>query len=149
MPSYRVGLDVTVALEFRTSRTNGVLLAVSNQANDGLSLEIVQGKVHNKEHLEVRSKVFCVSFSPCTLCLSHVPSSCSSMLIMEQDESQQSTCLRARDSVTASGTPSLPTSSVTGWSWWSTGSRAEQRVLIHAPTPVTPMTPSMLEGFLV
>lgn len=43
--SYRVGLDVSVALEFRTSRTSGVLLAVSNQANDGLGLEIVQDKV--------------------------------------------------------------------------------------------------------
>ncbi|XP_029351939.1 laminin subunit alpha-2 isoform X3 [Echeneis naucrates] len=43
--SYRVGLDVSIELEFRTSRTNGVLLAVSNQANDGLGLEIVQGKL--------------------------------------------------------------------------------------------------------
>ncbi|XP_051816710.1 laminin subunit alpha-2 isoform X2 [Acanthochromis polyacanthus] len=43
--SYRVGLDVSVALEFRTSRTNGVLLAISNQANDGFGLEIVQGKL--------------------------------------------------------------------------------------------------------
>ncbi|XP_040920196.1 laminin subunit alpha-2 isoform X2 [Toxotes jaculatrix] len=43
--SYRVGLDVSIALEFRTSRTNGVLLAVSNQANDGLGLEIVEGKM--------------------------------------------------------------------------------------------------------
>ncbi|GAA6214860.1 laminin subunit alpha-2 isoform X1 [Lates japonicus] len=43
--SYRVGLDVSIALEFRTSRTNGVLLAVSNQANDGLGLELVQGKL--------------------------------------------------------------------------------------------------------
>uniref|UniRef100_A0AAQ6AGQ0 Basement membrane-specific heparan sulfate proteoglycan core protein n=1 Tax=Amphiprion ocellaris TaxID=80972 RepID=A0AAQ6AGQ0_AMPOC len=43
--SYRVGLDVSIALEFRTSRTNGVLLAISNQANDGLGLEIVQGKL--------------------------------------------------------------------------------------------------------
>ncbi|XP_047184472.1 laminin subunit alpha-2 isoform X4 [Scophthalmus maximus] len=43
--SYRVGLDVSMALEFRTSRTNGVLLAVSNQGNDGLGLEIVQGKL--------------------------------------------------------------------------------------------------------
>ncbi|XP_028295898.1 laminin subunit alpha-2 isoform X3 [Gouania willdenowi] len=42
---YRVGLDVSVALEFRTSKTNGVLLAVSNQANDGLGLEIVEGKL--------------------------------------------------------------------------------------------------------
>uniref|UniRef100_UPI003AAF5012 laminin subunit alpha-2 n=1 Tax=Centroberyx gerrardi TaxID=166262 RepID=UPI003AAF5012 len=43
--SYRVGLDVSIALEFRTSRTNGVLLAVSNQVNDGLGLEINQGKL--------------------------------------------------------------------------------------------------------
>ncbi|CAN9507937.1 unnamed protein product [Ophioblennius macclurei] len=43
--SYRVGLDVSIAFEFRTSRTNGVLLAVSNQANDGLGLEIVDGKL--------------------------------------------------------------------------------------------------------
>ncbi|XP_076612601.1 laminin subunit alpha-2 [Chaetodon auriga] len=43
--AYRVGLDVSIALEFRTSRTNGVLLAISNQASDGLGLEIVQGKL--------------------------------------------------------------------------------------------------------
>ncbi|KAF3850089.1 hypothetical protein F7725_019808 [Dissostichus mawsoni] len=43
--SYRVGLDVSIALEFRTSRTNGVLLGISNQANDGLGLEIVEGKL--------------------------------------------------------------------------------------------------------
>ncbi|XP_041661167.1 laminin subunit alpha-2 isoform X9 [Cheilinus undulatus] len=43
--SYRVGLDVSIALEFRTSKTSGVLLAVSNQASDGLGLEIVQGKL--------------------------------------------------------------------------------------------------------
>ncbi|KAM6915637.1 laminin subunit alpha-2 isoform 2-T2 [Xenentodon cancila] len=42
---YRVGLDVSIALEFRTSRTSGVLLAISNQANDGLGLEIVEGKL--------------------------------------------------------------------------------------------------------
>uniref|UniRef100_A0A3P8V0J9 Laminin subunit alpha 2 n=1 Tax=Cynoglossus semilaevis TaxID=244447 RepID=A0A3P8V0J9_CYNSE len=43
--NYRVGLDVSIGLEFRTSRTNGVLLAVSNQASDGLGLEIVNGKL--------------------------------------------------------------------------------------------------------
>ncbi|XP_075940171.1 laminin subunit alpha-2 [Anarhichas minor] len=43
--SYRVGLDVSIALEFRTSRTSGVLLGISNQANDGLGLEIVDGKL--------------------------------------------------------------------------------------------------------
>lgn len=42
---YRVGLDVSITLEFRTSRTNGVLLAISNQVSDGLGLEIIQGKV--------------------------------------------------------------------------------------------------------
>uniref|UniRef100_A0A3B3CR66 Laminin G domain-containing protein n=1 Tax=Oryzias melastigma TaxID=30732 RepID=A0A3B3CR66_ORYME len=45
MASYRVGLDVSIALEFRTTRTNGVLLAVSDQDKDGLGLEIVQGKL--------------------------------------------------------------------------------------------------------
>lgn len=50
--TYRVGLDVSIAFEFRTSRTNGVLLAVSNQASDGLGVEIVQGKVQNDaEHV--------------------------------------------------------------------------------------------------
>nr|XP_057947713.1 laminin subunit alpha-2 isoform X3 [Doryrhamphus excisus] len=43
--AYRVGLDVSIALEFRTSRTNGVLLGISNQGNDGLGLEIVDGKL--------------------------------------------------------------------------------------------------------
>lgn len=46
--SYRVGLDVSIALEFRTSRKNGVLLTISDQANDGLGLEINQGKVQDK-----------------------------------------------------------------------------------------------------
>ncbi|KAL6095758.1 lama2 [Pungitius sinensis] len=43
--SYRVGLDVSIAFEFRTSRTSGVLLAISNQGNDGVGLEIVEGKL--------------------------------------------------------------------------------------------------------
>uniref|UniRef100_A0A7N6BAH8 Basement membrane-specific heparan sulfate proteoglycan core protein n=1 Tax=Anabas testudineus TaxID=64144 RepID=A0A7N6BAH8_ANATE len=42
---YRVGLDVLITLEFRTSRTNGVLLTISNQVSDGLGLEIVEGKL--------------------------------------------------------------------------------------------------------
>ncbi|KAK5616507.1 hypothetical protein CRENBAI_009395 [Crenichthys baileyi] len=43
--SYRVGLEVSITFEFRTSKTSGVLLAVSNQGNDGLGLEIVEGKL--------------------------------------------------------------------------------------------------------
>ncbi|XP_029705872.1 LOW QUALITY PROTEIN: laminin subunit alpha-2 [Takifugu rubripes] len=43
--SYRVGLDVSIAFEFRTSRTNGVIVAVSNQARDGLGIEIAGGKL--------------------------------------------------------------------------------------------------------
>uniref|UniRef100_A0A673CW12 Basement membrane-specific heparan sulfate proteoglycan core protein n=1 Tax=Sphaeramia orbicularis TaxID=375764 RepID=A0A673CW12_9TELE len=44
-PTYRVGQDVSIAFEFRTSRTNGVLLAVSNKDSDGLGIEIVEGKL--------------------------------------------------------------------------------------------------------
>ncbi|XP_034018533.1 laminin subunit alpha-2 isoform X2 [Thalassophryne amazonica] len=43
--SYRVGLELSISLEFRTSRTSGVLLAISNQDSDGLGLEIFQGKL--------------------------------------------------------------------------------------------------------
>ncbi|XP_061125977.1 laminin subunit alpha-2 isoform X2 [Syngnathus typhle] len=43
--TYRVGLDVSIAFQFRTSRTNGVLLTISNQGNDGLGLEIIQGRL--------------------------------------------------------------------------------------------------------
>ncbi|XP_029984754.1 laminin subunit alpha-2 isoform X3 [Sphaeramia orbicularis] len=45
VPTYRVGQDVSIAFEFRTSRTNGVLLAVSNKDSDGLGIEIVEGKL--------------------------------------------------------------------------------------------------------
>uniref|UniRef100_H3DG70 Laminin subunit alpha 2 n=1 Tax=Tetraodon nigroviridis TaxID=99883 RepID=H3DG70_TETNG len=43
--SYRVGLDVSIAFQFRTSRTNGVIVAISNQARDGLGIEIFNGKL--------------------------------------------------------------------------------------------------------
>ncbi|KAK7907203.1 hypothetical protein WMY93_015815 [Mugilogobius chulae] len=43
--SYRVGQDVSIALDFRTSRTNGVLLAVSNADRDGLGIQIKDGKL--------------------------------------------------------------------------------------------------------
>ncbi|XP_055362116.1 laminin subunit alpha-2 isoform X2 [Betta splendens] len=42
---YRVGLDVSMSFEFRTSRTSGVLLTISNQVSDGLGLEIAEGKL--------------------------------------------------------------------------------------------------------
>lgn len=45
VPSYRVGLDVSISFEFRTSRTNGVVLAISNKDSDGLGIEIVDGKL--------------------------------------------------------------------------------------------------------
>ncbi|KAJ0026671.1 hypothetical protein NQD34_017671 [Periophthalmus magnuspinnatus] len=43
--SYRVGQEVSIAFDFRTSRTNGVLLAVSNNDRDGLGIELVDGKL--------------------------------------------------------------------------------------------------------
>lgn len=64
--NYRVGLDVSIGLEFRTSRTNGVLLAVSNQASDGLGLEIVNGKVGNPLCEEKKMvDVFVTQFTGC------------------------------------------------------------------------------------
>ncbi|KAA0701358.1 Laminin subunit alpha-2 [Triplophysa tibetana] len=43
--AYRVGNDVSVDLEFRTSQSSGVLLGVSSQNTDGLGIELVSGKL--------------------------------------------------------------------------------------------------------
>ncbi|NXJ67843.1 LAMA2 protein, partial [Rostratula benghalensis] len=43
--AYKVGTDLLVELEFRTTRMNGVLLGVSSQKMDGLGIELVDGKV--------------------------------------------------------------------------------------------------------
>uniref|UniRef100_A0A671KB74 Laminin subunit alpha-2-like n=1 Tax=Sinocyclocheilus anshuiensis TaxID=1608454 RepID=A0A671KB74_9TELE len=43
--TYRVGNDVSVDLEFRTSQSSGVLLGVSSQKMDGLGIELVNGKL--------------------------------------------------------------------------------------------------------
>ncbi|NXN97121.1 LAMA2 protein, partial [Rhinopomastus cyanomelas] len=43
--AYRVGTDLLVEFEFRTTRRNGVLLGVSSQKMDGLGIELVDGKV--------------------------------------------------------------------------------------------------------
>lgn len=71
------------------------------------------------------------------------------MLTTEPDESRQSTYQRRTASVTASGTPSPPPKSVTGWSWWLMTSEVRQRVPTLDPTRATPMTPSMSEDFRV
>ncbi|KAM6279709.1 laminin subunit alpha-2 [Porphyrio hochstetteri] len=42
---YKVGTDLLVEFEFRTTRMNGVLLGVSSQKMDGLGIELVDGKV--------------------------------------------------------------------------------------------------------
>lgn len=46
--AYRVGTDLLVEFEFRTTRMNGVLLGVSSQKMDGLGIELVGGKVSSK-----------------------------------------------------------------------------------------------------
>ncbi|KAJ8355964.1 hypothetical protein SKAU_G00187580 [Synaphobranchus kaupii] len=43
--SYRVGLDMSVQLEFRTSQSSGVLLGISSQKMNGLGIELHNGKV--------------------------------------------------------------------------------------------------------
>ena len=46
--AYKVGTDLLVEFEFRTTRMNGVLLGVSSQKMDGLGIELVDGKVSSK-----------------------------------------------------------------------------------------------------
>lgn len=40
-----MGLDLQVEFEFRTTRTNGVLLGISSQKMDGLGIELVDENV--------------------------------------------------------------------------------------------------------
>lgn len=49
--AYKVGTDLLVEFEFRTTRMNGVLLGVSSQKMDGLGIELVDGKVSSKVFL--------------------------------------------------------------------------------------------------
>ncbi|XP_068794358.1 laminin subunit alpha-2 isoform X2 [Struthio camelus] len=43
--AYKVGTDLLVEFEFRTTQMNGVLLGISSQKMDGLGIELVDGKV--------------------------------------------------------------------------------------------------------
>ncbi|XP_067840660.1 laminin subunit alpha-2 isoform X2 [Heptranchias perlo] len=42
---YRVGTDLRIEFDFRTSQRNAVLLGISSQSVDGLGIELVNGKV--------------------------------------------------------------------------------------------------------
>nr|XP_013006500.1 laminin subunit alpha-2 isoform X4 [Cavia porcellus] len=42
---FKVGLDLLIELEFRTTRTTGVLLGISSQKMDGLGIELVDEKL--------------------------------------------------------------------------------------------------------
>ncbi|KAI1897462.1 hypothetical protein AGOR_G00083530 [Albula goreensis] len=43
--SYKVGINMSIQLEFRTSQSSGVLLGISSQTMDGLGIELHNGKV--------------------------------------------------------------------------------------------------------
>uniref|UniRef100_A0A3B3SLY0 Basement membrane-specific heparan sulfate proteoglycan core protein n=1 Tax=Paramormyrops kingsleyae TaxID=1676925 RepID=A0A3B3SLY0_9TELE len=43
--SYKVGMEMSMELEFRTSQSSGVLLGVSSQKMDGLGIELHNGKL--------------------------------------------------------------------------------------------------------
>ncbi|XP_058880004.1 laminin subunit alpha-2 isoform X3 [Acipenser ruthenus] len=43
--AYKVGTDLSIELEFRTSQRSGVLLGISGQKMDGLGIELVNGKM--------------------------------------------------------------------------------------------------------
>ena len=47
---FRVGQNMLVEMEFRTWRSNGVILSVDNQLLDGLSIELVNGSVSICRH---------------------------------------------------------------------------------------------------
>ena len=42
---YKVGSDVSVTLEFRTSQSEGVFLGISSEKIDAIGLEMINGQV--------------------------------------------------------------------------------------------------------
>lgn len=42
---YKVGSDMSVSLEFRTSQSEGVLLGISSAKVDAIGLEMIDGQV--------------------------------------------------------------------------------------------------------
>lgn len=151
-----MGLDISISFEFRTSKTNGVLLAVSNQASDGLGIEIVQGKVrtggntsltlvNEKKLIDIGTHVQNANFSA----LSSTPHSSSSMWTTGLAGLQHSMHPRVTASATVAGTQSPPENSATGWSWWWMANRAEPKAPTHGRPLVTPAIHFTLEGILV
>ncbi|KAG9460245.1 hypothetical protein GDO78_023104, partial [Eleutherodactylus coqui] len=43
--TFKVGTDLLIELEFRTTRPNGVLIGISGKKMDGLGIELVDGKL--------------------------------------------------------------------------------------------------------
>ncbi|XP_056422497.1 laminin subunit alpha-2 isoform X2 [Hyla sarda] len=43
--AFKVGTDLLIEIEFRTTRTNGVLIGISGKKMDGLGIELVDGKL--------------------------------------------------------------------------------------------------------
>lgn len=45
---YKVGSDVSVSLEFRTSQSEGVFLGISSAKIDAIGLEMIKGQVSSR-----------------------------------------------------------------------------------------------------
>lgn len=107
---FKVGLDLLIELEFRTTRTTGVLLGISSQKMDGLGIELVDEKL-----------------------MFHVDNGAGRSLLSTTLESR-GTC------VMDNGIKSLPTRSNTAWSSRSMGTRWRPRAPIphlHQRIPMT------------
>ncbi|XP_018411793.1 PREDICTED: laminin subunit alpha-2 [Nanorana parkeri] len=59
---FKVGTDLVVELEFRTTRTNGVLIGISGKKMDGLGIELVDGKL--LFHADNGAGLFTAVFEP-------------------------------------------------------------------------------------
>lgn len=50
---YKVGSDMSVALEFRTSQSDAVFLGISSAKVDAIGLEMLRGQVRSSERVPV------------------------------------------------------------------------------------------------
>ncbi|XP_053314949.1 laminin subunit alpha-2 isoform X2 [Spea bombifrons] len=60
--AYKVGTDLSIELEFRTTRSNGVLIGISSQKMDGLGIELADGKL--LFHVDNGAGLFTATYEP-------------------------------------------------------------------------------------
>lgn len=132
---YKVGSDLTITLEFRTSQLDAVFVGISSAKVDAIGLEMINGQVRVLPCL-------CTSRIRCNVLIDAV---CffffrwCSMWTMEPDGCRFAPTVSC--CATEGGTSCRPGKPNTAWAWAWMGEVILQRILTHSQPLLKPTTP--------